>query len=186
MWDFLIFLLPLQSGFDRKAPDTYWRDARVAEEARLESVCTPKGYREFESRSLRNPLRGNAAQRVSAGLFWYAADGELAHRTTNTETARMTVRSWAAFLRRVARTPREGTEIAAASRPAGISLKNHSLKSDEKPLSILPNHLLRRHTQRLVELLPKRPDKRLLQELIHSNPLAPPLLKGASTNIPAV
>jgi len=69
---------------------------------------------------------------------------------------------------------------------AGISLKNHSLKSDEKPLSILPNHLLRRHTQRLVELLPKRPDKRLLQELIHSNPLAPPLLKGASTNIPAV
>ena len=29
------------------------RDARVAEEARLESVCTPKGYREFESRSLR-------------------------------------------------------------------------------------------------------------------------------------
>ena len=38
--------------------DTYWRDARVAEEARLESVCTPKGYREFESRSLRkNPLQ---------------------------------------------------------------------------------------------------------------------------------
>ena len=33
--------------------DTYWRDARVAEEARLESVCTPKGYREFESRSLQ-------------------------------------------------------------------------------------------------------------------------------------
>ena len=25
----------------------------MAEEARLESVCTPKGYREFESRSLR-------------------------------------------------------------------------------------------------------------------------------------
>ena len=30
-----------------------WSDARVAEEARLESVYTPKGYREFESRSLR-------------------------------------------------------------------------------------------------------------------------------------
>ena len=28
-------------------------DARVAEEARLESVYTPKGYPEFESRSLR-------------------------------------------------------------------------------------------------------------------------------------
>ena len=31
----------------------YWRDARVVEEARLESVCAPKVYREFESRSLR-------------------------------------------------------------------------------------------------------------------------------------
>ena len=29
------------------------RDARVVEEARLESVYTPKGYHEFESRSLR-------------------------------------------------------------------------------------------------------------------------------------
>ena len=31
----------------------YWRDARVVEEARLESVYTPKVYRGFESRSLR-------------------------------------------------------------------------------------------------------------------------------------
>ena len=34
----------------------YWkirRGARVVEEARLESVYTPKGYHEFESRSLR-------------------------------------------------------------------------------------------------------------------------------------
>ena len=30
-----------------------WSDARVAEEARLESVCAPKAYPEFESRSLR-------------------------------------------------------------------------------------------------------------------------------------
>ena len=29
------------------------RDARVVEEARLESVYTPKAYRGFESRSLR-------------------------------------------------------------------------------------------------------------------------------------
>ena len=28
----------------------------MAEEARLESVCTPKGYREFESRSLRKDM----------------------------------------------------------------------------------------------------------------------------------
>ena len=33
---------------------TLWSDARVAEEARLESVYTSKAYREFESRSLRN------------------------------------------------------------------------------------------------------------------------------------
>ena len=31
-----------------------WSDARVAEEARLESVYTPKAYRGFESPSLRN------------------------------------------------------------------------------------------------------------------------------------
>ena len=31
----------------------FWSDARVAEEARLESVYTPKAYPEFESRSLR-------------------------------------------------------------------------------------------------------------------------------------
>ncbi len=35
-----------------------WRDARVVEEARLESVYTPKVYHEFESRSLRlNTMR---------------------------------------------------------------------------------------------------------------------------------
>lgn len=32
---------------------TYWRNDRVAEGARLESVYTPKGYRGFESRFLR-------------------------------------------------------------------------------------------------------------------------------------
>ena len=31
-----------------------WSGARVAEEARLESVCTPKAYRGFESPSLRD------------------------------------------------------------------------------------------------------------------------------------
>ena len=59
------------------------------------------------------------AQRFSAGLFWYAADGELAHRTTHAETARTTVRSWA-----VARSqgppraaPRCRKRSAAESRP---------------------------------------------------------------------
>ena len=33
--------------------DAYWRDARVAEEARLESVYTSKAYPGFESPSLR-------------------------------------------------------------------------------------------------------------------------------------
>ena len=37
---------------------TLWSDARVVEEARLESVYTPKAYRGFESPSLRRkPLR---------------------------------------------------------------------------------------------------------------------------------
>ena len=31
----------------------FWRGARVVEEARLESVYTPKAYRGFESRFLR-------------------------------------------------------------------------------------------------------------------------------------
>ena len=59
-----------------------------------------------------------AAQRFSAGLFWCMADGELAHRTSYTETDRTTVRSLGCNW--VARTPREGTEIAAAP-AAGIS-----------------------------------------------------------------
>ena len=33
-----------------------WRGARVVEEARLESVYTPKGYQGFESLSLRKPV----------------------------------------------------------------------------------------------------------------------------------
>ena len=33
--------------------DDTWRGARVVEEARLESVYTPKAYHGFESRSLR-------------------------------------------------------------------------------------------------------------------------------------
>ena len=46
-------------------------DARVAEEARLESVYTPKAYREFESRSLRkNSVLHNSA------LFFYFQDSQ--------------------------------------------------------------------------------------------------------------
>ena len=45
MWHFELKVIILQSE-TRKG-------ARVAEEARLESVYTPKGYHEFESRSLR-------------------------------------------------------------------------------------------------------------------------------------
>ena len=36
-----------------------WRDARVVEEARLESVYTPKAYHGFESRFLRKLLNLN-------------------------------------------------------------------------------------------------------------------------------
>ena len=45
----------------------YWSDARVAEEARLESVYTPKAYPEFESRSLR--LKKSRKQNLPAGFF---------------------------------------------------------------------------------------------------------------------
>jgi hypothetical protein len=43
----------------------YWRDGRVVEGARLESVYTSKGYPGFESQSLRqeNPCK--------AGIFFY-------------------------------------------------------------------------------------------------------------------
>ena len=89
--------------------DTYWRDARVAEEARLESVCTPKGYREFESRSLRSQQQPSAN---SAGLFWYAADASslVDDVYRNGPNDRQVVGCCM-----VARPPREGTEIATAS-----------------------------------------------------------------------
>ena len=40
--------------------------ARVAEEARLESVYTPKGYQEFESPSLR---KRHEARRIAPGFY---------------------------------------------------------------------------------------------------------------------
>ena len=47
----------------------------MAEEARLESVCTPKGYREFESRSLRTK---ECSPAQCAGLFSAPARRKLA------------------------------------------------------------------------------------------------------------
>ena len=46
-------VIPLHPDLKKSQPIAR-KDARVVEEARLESVYTPKGYREFESRSLRN------------------------------------------------------------------------------------------------------------------------------------
>ena len=46
------------------------RGARVVEEARLESVYTPKGYHEFESRSLR---RFNVLEVKTAVLFYQSS-----------------------------------------------------------------------------------------------------------------
>ncbi len=42
--------------------DVNWRDARVVEEARLESVYTPKAYRGFESPSLRKVKTGGKSR----------------------------------------------------------------------------------------------------------------------------
>ncbi len=47
------FFINLQPSFLGGHAKKYWRGAGVAELARLESVCTPKGYRGFESLSLR-------------------------------------------------------------------------------------------------------------------------------------
>ena len=44
------------------------RGARVVEEARLESVYTPKGYHEFESRSLRWKKNNLALEFAAQGL----------------------------------------------------------------------------------------------------------------------
>ena len=149
----------------------------MAEEARLESVCTPKGYREFESRSLRKNDSQPAAK--AASCFRHTADAsslvdDVWRKQTRGPSGPTAVSSI------FARTPREGTEIAAAPRPP-----ESRSKSNVKNLPILPDNLLRRHTQRLVELLSERPHKRLLQELIHPDSLSPPLFKGASANIPA-
>ena len=58
----------------------HWRDARVAEEARLESVWPPKGAREFESRSLRKFL--TALQIVPQGRFCIIVSGHLNEKGT--------------------------------------------------------------------------------------------------------
>ena len=60
-------------GSEDKEPDGIrnWSDARVAEEARLESVYTPKAYPEFESRSLR---KKNPAGNFASGIFFYLYD----------------------------------------------------------------------------------------------------------------
>ena len=49
----------------------------MAEEARLESVCTPKGYREFESRSLRKTMERQLVAKAT-GCFWFRARRKLA------------------------------------------------------------------------------------------------------------
>ena len=43
-------------------------DARVAEEARLESVCAPKAYRGFESRLLRKDFKYRCQPRLKSGV----------------------------------------------------------------------------------------------------------------------
>ena len=53
MVDDYIFICNLDPKFRRASNCAVWRGARVVEEARLESVYTPKVYHGFESRSLR-------------------------------------------------------------------------------------------------------------------------------------
>ena len=51
------------------AETNIWRDARVVEEARLESVYTPKGYRGFESPSLRRKQRNELIAQLVTLFF---------------------------------------------------------------------------------------------------------------------
>ena len=51
-----------------------WRVVRVVEGARLESVYTPKGYRGFESLTLRRKQyqkRSKARKSLISGLFYF-------------------------------------------------------------------------------------------------------------------
>ena len=48
-----IYLFSISCEVLRNIFSISWRDVRVVEGARLESVCTPKGYQGFESLSLR-------------------------------------------------------------------------------------------------------------------------------------
>ena len=65
----LVFVVRVRSEHDERARPRFlysiWRDGRVVEGARLLSVCTPKGYRGFESLSLRHfALRHDRFQMV--------------------------------------------------------------------------------------------------------------------------
>ena len=51
-------------------------DARVAEEARLESVYTPKGYPEFESRSLRKKRAENQQNTIDLSAFNFLSESK--------------------------------------------------------------------------------------------------------------
>ena len=51
-------------------------DARVAEEARLESVYTPKGYPEFESRSLRKKRAENQQNMIDLSAFNFLSESK--------------------------------------------------------------------------------------------------------------
>ena len=58
----------------------------MAEEARLESVCTPKGYREFESRSLRKDIPTAGCE--SSWLFLFVDPRKLAFGGPQKENSR--------------------------------------------------------------------------------------------------
>ncbi|MEY4852189.1 MAG: hypothetical protein RIS99_584 [Bacteroidota bacterium] len=60
-----------------------WRRVRVAEGARLESVYTPKAYREFESLRLRNLIENLASPGFFIGDGW-RRESEVAFGTGTT------------------------------------------------------------------------------------------------------
>ena len=78
------------------------KGVRVAEWARLESVCTPKGYRGFESLSLRKPTKNPDKQAVYQGFYikinimekWLAFYNKLLHQWFFTISQFQQIHSW--------------------------------------------------------------------------------------------
>ncbi len=103
------------------------RDARAVEEARLESAYTPKGYRGFESRSLRKPPEHKRQRMTNPvksrfyGIFYLSAPGSARpikprqHRTARAFCSFTKGRNWLSSPTRSRTTLRRGCRYGQAA-----------------------------------------------------------------------